>query len=153
MLSRRSFLSATALALVVRPTDALAALAGPALPEVTVYKDPNCGCCHKWVDHMKANGFKVVAHDTSDMDAVKKSFGVPSDLQSCHTGVVGGYAFEGHVPADVIRKLLAEKPKDIRGVAVPGMPQGSPGMETGRVDHYDIIAFDRAGKTKVYARR
>lgn len=151
MLSRRSFISAAAIVLASRPLHALEAFSS--LPDITVYKDPSCGCCIKWVAHMKAAGFKVIAHDTADVASVKASMGVPAALQSCHTGVIAGYAIEGHVPADVVKKLLAEKPKDVRGLAVPGMPQGSPGMETGRTDHYEIMAFDRAGKTRVFASR
>ena len=150
MISRRSFLSAAAVALVARPRNLFAA---SMMPELTVYKSPTCNCCTKWISHMESAGFKVTAHDTNDMDTVKKNFGVPSALQSCHTGVIGGYALEGHVPADVVKKLLAEKPKDVRGLAVPGMPMGSPGMEGGRVDHFNIVAFDKAGKSRVYASR
>jgi hypothetical protein len=123
------------------------------LPPMTVYKSPSCGCCAKWVEHARAAGFVVTPRDTDDVDQVKETMGVPATLASCHTAVVGGYVIEGHVPADLIRRLLTEKPKEIRGLAVGGMPQGSPGMETGRKDAFDVMAFDRAGKSRVYARR
>ena len=122
------------------------------LPLVTVYKDPNCGCCSKWVDHMKAAGFNVTAIDTSDVAGVKQKYNIGSNLQSCHTAVIGDYAIEGHVPADVIKKLLEDKPT-IAGLAVPGMPMGSPGMEGATRERYDVLTFDRAGRTTVYAQR
>lgn len=148
MQTRRSFLlSAAALAVTGRRLFAK----GP--PSVlTVYKDPNCGCCVKWIEHMSKSGFVVTVRDVSNMDEIKKTMRVPAALQSCHTGVIDRYVVEGHVPADVVKKFLAEKPAML-GLAVPGMPSGSPGMEGGRVDHYDIIAFDRDGKTKAYAKR
>ncbi|WP_309672831.1 DUF411 domain-containing protein [Gemmatimonas sp.] len=124
-----------------------------ALPPMTVYKDPNCGCCTEWVSHVKKAGFVVTVRDTADMSSVKASFGVPSALESCHTARVGAYAIEGHVPADLIQKLLREQPV-ARGLAVPGMPMGSPGMEQGsQKDAYDVVLFDKAGKTRVYASR
>ncbi len=129
------------------------AVAGAALPPMTVYKDPNCGCCTEWVNHVRKAGFVVTVRDTADMSSVKASFGVPSALESCHTARVGAYAIEGHVPADLIQKLLREQPV-ARGLAVPGMPQGSPGMEQGAPkDAYDVVLFDKAGKTRVYASR
>jgi hypothetical protein len=124
-----------------------------ALPPLTVYKDPNCGCCTEWVAHVRKAGFVVTVRDTADMSSVKASFGVPVALESCHTARVGAYAIEGHVPADLIQKLLREQPV-ARGLAVPGMPMGSPGMEQGsQKDAYDVILFDKAGKTRVYASR
>ena len=119
-------------------------------PAVTVYKSPTCGCCTKWVDHLRKHGFQVTAKDTEDMNAIKASLGVPRNLTSCHTAVVGKYVIEGHVPAEDITRLLAEKPKVV-GLAVPGMPAGSPGMETGRVDRYDVIAFREGLKSSVFA--
>jgi hypothetical protein len=120
---------------------------------ITVYKDPSCGCCTKWVDHLRANGFAPEVHDRSDMDALKDSLGVPAKLRSCHTAVVGTYVIEGHVPAADVKRLLASKPTKTVGVAVPGMPAGSPGMETGgRADRYDVIAFAPGGATRVFAR-
>ena len=132
--------------LMVRATDA------QELPSITVYKSPTCGCCSKWVDHLEEHEFEAKAIDTDDVRAMKEKFGVPSDLASCHTAVVDGYVVEGHVPADVIKKMLAEEP-EIVGIAVPGMPMGSPGMEGSRVDNYDIVAFKKDGSRSVYESR
>ena len=123
-----------------------------ALPEMTVYKTPTCGCCSAWIDHVKEHGFAVKAKDVPDLSALKKHYGVTQQLASCHTAFVDGYVVEGHVPADVIAKLLKERPK-VKGIAVPGMPMGSPGMEGPRRDRYDVVTFDSAGKTAVYAKR
>lgn len=121
---------------------------------MTVYKSPTCGCCNAWVKHVQAAGYEVVAIDVDDVTPYKKKHGVPLDLASCHTGVIEGYAIEGHVPADVITKLLREKPKNARALAVPGMPMGSPGMEVpGRKDAYNVMLIDKAGKATVYAKR
>ena len=120
---------------------------------ITVYKTPSCGCCKKWVDHVRAAGFVAVVHDVDDMDAVKKREGVPKALQSCHTAIANGYVIEGHVPAADVLRLLRERPKGVRGVAVPGMPGGSPGMEMGGpADKYDVVAFARDGGTRVFAK-
>ncbi|MDQ3698544.1 MAG: DUF411 domain-containing protein [Gemmatimonadota bacterium] len=122
-------------------------------PELVVYKSPTCGCCQAWVNHARASGFRVTTRDLEDLTEVKATFGVPAALQSCHTTTVAGYVIEGHVPADLIRGMLAERPK-FAGIAVPGMPVGSPGMEMGaRKDGYEVIAFEKNGKTRVYARR
>lgn len=131
---------------------ALAALGAGAepLPEVVMHKDPNCGCCGKWAEHLEASGFKVITVPERDMQAVKTRLGVPQRLGSCHTAKVGNYVIEGHVPAATIKRLLSEKPA-VRGLAAPGMPPASPGMDVpGNKDPYDVIAFDRAGKTRVY---
>jgi hypothetical protein len=120
---------------------------------ITVYKSPTCGCCAKWVEHLQAAGFRAEVHDEPQMDAVKTKVGVPAELRSCHTALVEGYAVEGHVPADVIRKLIEERPK-VAGIAVPGMPVGSPGMESGdQKTPYDVVAFTKDGATSVYAKR
>jgi hypothetical protein len=119
---------------------------------VTVYKSPTCGCCGKWVEHMRANGFEVTVNDMPDVAPIKDKQGVPSALRSCHTALVGGYAIEGHVPADLVKKLLKEHP-NAAGIAVPGMPMGSPGMEGATKDTYNIVLFDKTGKTSVYATR
>lgn len=119
--------------------------------EIAVYKDPDCGCCKSWIEHLRKHGFKVVTHDTRDMPTVKTNFGVKTDLQSCHTAMVGGYVIEGHVPAADIQKLLKERPK-VAGLAVPGMPMGSPGMEGPTSQKYDVIAFQKSGATKIFAR-
>ena len=129
-----------------------AAGADRATSEITVYKSPSCGCCSKWVDHLRAAGYTVVAHDTSDPSGVQRSHGVPPKLGSCHTATVGRYVIEGHVPADLIGKLLREGPA-VAGLAVPGMVVGSPGMEGAGAQHYDVVAWDRQGRTSVYARR
>ena len=120
---------------------------------VLVYKTPTCGCCSEWVKHLQEAGFEVETRDLDNLTAIKAELGVDPKLQSCHTAVVGDYVVEGHVPADVIARILEEEP-NIAGVAVPGMPVGSPGMEMGsRVDPYEIIAFDHEGNAKVYDRR
>ena len=122
-------------------------------PSITVYKDPSCGCCTKWVEHLRAAGFRPAVHDRGDMDALKDSLGVPSALRSCHTAVAGKYVIEGHVPASDITRLVAAKPRGVLGLAVPDMPAGSPGMEmSGRRDAYDVVAFSTNGKTSVFAR-
>ena len=123
-----------------------------ALPKVTVYKTSSCGCCKLWVDHMKASGFDVQAMDVSSADvrAVSKAAGLKDDDTSCHTAKVGNYTVEGHVPADDIKRMLKEKPA-IAGIAAPGMPQGSPGMEQGTKEPYDVIAFTKDGKSTVFA--
>jgi hypothetical protein len=123
-----------------------------ATPTVTVYKSPTCGCCTKWVEYMRRQGFRVKAHDVQQMGIVKGERGIPRPLQSCHTADVEGYVIEGHVPSDVIQDLLAKRPP-VSGLAVPGMPAGSPGMEGGRRERYDVIAFTQAGATMVYAQR
>lgn len=125
--------------------------AQPALPAMTVYKSATCGCCTSWVEHARGAGFTVRTIDTEDLAGVKAQMGVPQRLQSCHTVVVGSYLVEGHVPASDVKRMLAEKPA-IRGIAVPGMPVGSPGMEQGsRKDPYQVMAFTTAGVVTVYA--
>jgi hypothetical protein len=119
---------------------------------IKVYKDANCGCCKEWVKHLEENGFTVEVMDMPDLSAVKTKYGVTSELQACHTAVTGDYVVEGHVPADLIVKMLNEKPA-IAGLAVPGMPAGSPGMEGATKERYDVLTFDRAGRTTVYAER
>ncbi len=147
-----SLLLAAVLALSGRAASQTRPAAG-ATHQMTVYKSPTCGCCSKWVEHMKANGFNVTALDVEDIEVPKRTYNVPSSLASCHTGIVGGYVVEGHVPADVVSRMLREKPA-IAGIAAPGMPVGSPGMEVpGHKDAYDIVSFDKAGKTAVYDKR
>lgn len=122
-------------------------------PTIKVYKSPTCGCCALWVDHMREAGFELDVEDTDDMIDIKVDAGLPLQLQSCHTALVDGYVFEGHIPAEVIARFLAEKPS-ASGLAVPGMPIGSPGMEFGdRVDPYDVLQFDAAGNTSIYESR
>ena len=122
-------------------------------PAITVYKDPSCGCCTKWVEHLRAAGLKPTVRDRSDMDALKDSLGVPAALRSCHTAVAGKFVIEGHVPAADLKRLVARAPKGVLGIAVPDMPAGAPGMEMpGRRDRYDVIAFSANGTTSVFAR-
>jgi len=122
--------------------------------KMTVYKDPGCGCCKAWVKHVRDAGFDVDAVDVDDIAAYKRKYGVPESLESCHTAIVNGYVFEGHVPADIISKFVAEKSKKAKGLAVPGMPAGTPGMEMGgRKDKYDVVQFNRDNTTSVYAKR
>ena len=147
-MKRRLFLTAAAAAAA---TTALPAFAAPALPQVEVYKNPDCGCCGAWVDHLKAAGFPVRVHETQDTAVVRKRHGIPDGYGSCHTGVVAGYALEGHVPADDVKRLLARKPQAV-GLSVPGMPVGSPGMEVGsRKDPYQVLLIDKAGRATVFA--
>jgi len=145
----RSALGAAAAIVVAGPAGATTLFSG----KLVVYKSPTCGCCSNWVDHVKAAKFDVEVHDVDNIGAVKQKHGVPAELASCHTCLIDGYVIEGHVPADVIEKLLSEKPK-IAGIAVPGMPVGSPGMEMGnRKDPYNVVAFEKNGKTSIYAKR
>jgi hypothetical protein len=116
---------------------------------IEVWKDPGCGCCTAWVDHLKAAGFSVRTHQVSDMNAARARNRVPQALGACHTARAGGYAIEGHVPASEIKRLLQEKPK-AAGLAVPGMPLGSPGMEADRSQPYDVLLFNADGRTSVY---
>jgi hypothetical protein len=129
-----------------------AAKSAPTDQPITVYKTATCGCCGKWVDHLKAAGFAPTVHVVPTTDAAPPAKGVPTSLRSCHSATLEGYTVEGHVPADVIRQLLKERPK-IAGIAVPGMPAGSPGMESPNPVKYDVIAYDASGKTSVFARK
>ncbi|HVE51778.1 MAG TPA: DUF411 domain-containing protein [Ramlibacter sp.] len=121
---------------------------------VEVWKDPECGCCKEWVSHLEANGFKVKVNDTGN-NAVRARLGIDKKHGSCHTAVVDGYAIEGHVPARDIKRLLAEKPAAV-GLAVPGMPVGSPGMDGavygGRKDAFEVLLLSKDGSSKVYQR-
>ncbi len=117
---------------------------------ITVYKSPTCGCCAEWVDHMREHGFRVAVTDVGALPPVKRTYKVPEDVATCHTGSIGGYFVEGHVPAEDVRRLLRDRP-DIIGIAVPDMPQGSPGMETGTIEKYDVIAIGKDGSRKVWA--
>lgn len=135
------------------PLGAQPGAAQGALPVMTVYKSASCGCCKLWVDHVQKAGFTVKTVDTDDLGAVKRDMGIPARLQSCHTVVVGSYVLEGHVPATDVKRLLTQKPK-VRGLAVPGMPVGSPGMEQGSpaaYDWYDVLSFTADGATAVFA--
>ena len=120
---------------------------------VAVFKSPTCGCCALWNDHMTAAGYAVTSRDMQDVATIKDQYRIPSNLRSCHTALVGGYVVEGHVPADVVAKFLAEKPAGVVGIAVPGMPVGSPGMESadGFKAPYQVMAFTKDGQSRVYA--
>ncbi|MEP1214359.1 MAG: DUF411 domain-containing protein [Marinobacter sp.] len=121
------------------------------LKDIHVYKSPTCGCCTDWVDHLEDNGFKVEVTETNDLNPIKIDAGLTPALASCHTAFVGDYVIEGHVPANDIHRLIAEAPK-ANGLAVPGMPAGSPGMEMGdRKDHYQVLMFNENGQTRVFA--
>jgi hypothetical protein len=123
----------------------------PAQFQAEVWKTPYCGCCKGWVKHLQDSGFAVVAHDVPDTAPKRAELGIPEKLGSCHSARIGGYAIEGHVPAADIKRLLAEKP-DAVGLAVPGMPIGSPGMEQGdQRDKYDVLLVRRGGQTSVYS--
>lgn len=118
-------------------------------PEMTVFKTTTCGCCGKWVEHARAHGIKVIVKDVPSTADHRRQYGVPDRLQSCHTAVVGGYTIEGHVPAAEILRLLKERPKS-KGLAVPGMPLGSPGMEADRREAYSVLLFEKDGAFSVY---
>jgi hypothetical protein len=120
------------------------------LPKMTVWKSPWCGCCGNWIDHMRAAGFEVEVEDVEDLGMVKRMASVPDELQSCHTARVGNYTVEGHVPASDIIRLLEERP-DALGLVVPGMPSGSPGMENGEHDPYDVLMLRQDGETEVFS--
>lgn len=120
-------------------------------PLVTVFKLRTCSCCSKWVEHLQANGFAVKVQEVSDTAGYERQYHVPQNMVSCHTAVVNGFTIEGHVPATEIKRLVNEKPKAV-GLAVPGMPVGSPGMETGRTEAYSVFLFDESGYSSVYAR-
>lgn len=119
--------------------------------ELTVFRSPTCSCCHKWIEHMEAAGFTVKDKITEDMTAIKAQYGVPASLASCHTTIADGYVIEGHIPAEDVQRLLAEKP-EVAGIAVPGMPIGSPGMESGSyVEPYTVFSFTESGETATFA--
>jgi len=116
---------------------------------IAVYKDPNCGCCTAWVAHMNANGFKATVHE-GPIDPVHAKYKIPPALQSCHTGVIGSYIIEGHVPAADVRRLLREKRAGIVGLTIPGMPASAPGMDQKPFQPYTVLAFDAQAKTTVF---
>jgi hypothetical protein len=150
---QHSLIAAAGAALGARSLRAQGSQPQGALPVMTVYKSASCGCCSLWVDHAKADGFTVREVNTDDLNTVKREMGIPARLASCHTVMVGGFIVEGHVPAADVKRLLREKPK-VRGIAVPGMPIGSPGMEQGPVsgyERYDVIAFAADGSVSVFA--
>ena len=126
------------------------AWAATALPTVTVYKSPSCGCCGKWVEYMKANGFPVTTIDTENVAAHKARLGVPVAMGRCHSAEVGGYRVEAHVPAADVKRLLAEKPR-AKGLVSPGMPQSAPGMDIAGKVPYEILLVAKNGTTTIYA--
>ena len=138
--TRRSALGLGAALLVLQRYPAAAAPSA-----ILVHKDPNCGCCSGWVHHLKDAGFAVTVEETTDLEPVKTRLGVPADLAACHTAEVDGYVLEGHVPAAAVRRLLDKRPTAI-GLAVPGMPVGSPGMEGGVPQRYDVVVFGANGR-------
>ncbi len=147
------FISFAVFALVTASIGALTVTPAAAAdgPVITVYKSPDCGCCGAWVEHLKKNGFDARVHEVPDATLYRAKYGVPKALGSCHTAVVGGYAIEGHVPAADIKRLLRERPR-AKGIAVPGMPMGSPGMEGPRKERYETLLFDASGKYVVFER-
>ena len=147
-ISRRAFLAG----LVACPVAAGSVPAAETLPRMVVTKDPSCGCCTGWVEHVRAAGFDVDVVESPEINRLKARLGIPQNLASCHTAEIGGYTIEGHVPAGIIRRLLAEKPQ-ARGLAVAGMPVGSPGMEVEGMepDAYEVILFGPSGQ-RAFAR-
>lgn len=130
---------------------ALPAFAAESLPEVHVYRNPDCGCCGNWVSHLQAAGFRVKVSTVQDTGPMRRSLGIADNLGSCHTAVVAGYALEGHVPAAEVKRLLAMKPV-AAGLTVPGMPQSAPGMDVpGNKDPYQVLLVDKQGRTRVFA--
>ena len=143
-MKRREFLAV----LVVAPA-AISSASAAELPPMTVWKTPWCGCCGAWAQHMTDAGFNVEIREIEDLAQIKAKSGVPNALHSCHTAHVAGYTIEGHVPASDVKRLLSSKP-EVAGLAVPGMPSGSPGMENGQRDAYDVLTFTRSGETTVF---
>lgn len=139
-LTRRSALALFAAVLVVP-----AGAAWAQTPTILVHKDPNCGCCTGWVQHLKDAGFTVTVEETAQLQAIRKRLGVPGDLAACHTAEVAGYVVEGHVPASAIRQLLEKRPVAV-GLAVPGMPAESPGMDGGTPQKYNVVLFGTSGR-------
>ena len=131
----------------------MSTVANQSLPPAVVHKSPSCGCCALWVDHLRAAGFAVQVHDTDNLNPIKEAVGVPVGKGSCHTTQVGGYFVEGHVPAEDIKRLLAEQP-DAKGLVLPGMPMGSPGMEApdGSTAPYTVELVARDGSTHPFAK-
>lgn len=144
--------SATAALLLVSASTLVAWRSAPPLPVMRVVKSPSCGCCAKWTEYVKKSGFTVTIEDKPEFTALKRANGVTKELESCHTAFVGGYVIEGHVPADLIKKLLAEKPAGVKGLAAPGMPASAPGMDMPG-QKYTIYSFDAQGHSKIYAER
>lgn len=132
---------------------ALSAAREPALIPLRVVKSPTCSCCQKWVDYMKTQGFAVTVENRDDFTSLKRANGVTRDLESCHTAFAGDIVIEGHVPADLVKKLLAAKTRGVKGLSAPGMPVGSPGMEGPTKERYTVYSFDAQGNATPYAVR
>lgn len=141
VMTRRSLVGLMAAAIVASPAVAVQAEQAA----ITVYRDPSCGCCASWVQHLRDAGFTVQVEETANLDAIRTRLGVPSDLVACHTAEVAGYVVEGHVPAAALRRLLSERP-NAKGLAVPDMPVGSPGMEGGKPQPYTVVLFGADGQ-------
>ena len=137
----------TAASLIALPRTA----AGQPQPTMTVYKDPSCSCCQEWVNHATVHGYKATVIKT-DMGPIKAKHGIPQNLASCHTTLIGGYIVEGHVPASDVTRLLKEKPKGILGITIPGMPASAPGMDVKPFQPYTVLTFDAKGQTTVWAK-
>jgi len=144
-LIKRFGATAAALTLTLSVAHAFAA------EEITVFKSATCGCCGKWIEHLRKSGYNVRVSNVEAMSAVKARFNVPAEMSSCHTAVIGGYVIEGHVPASDIQRLLKEKPK-VAGLAAPGMPPGAPGMEGSRAEPYSVMSFTKDGGSAVFAK-
>jgi hypothetical protein len=144
-LSRRNLI-----ALLAAMPWSISSATAAALPDVTVHRDPSCGCCGAWAEHLRRAGFPVRIAETSNLNSIKQRLGVPADLMSCHTAEVSGFVIEGHVPAGAVRRLVAERPQAV-GLAAPGMPAGSPGMEGGSPETYEVILFGPEGR-RIFAR-
>jgi hypothetical protein len=145
-MNRRSLLLGTATLLAP-----WSSFAGDRRAVATLYKDPDCGCCSGYADHLRRSGFEVSVVETRDLAPIKRRYGVPADLEGCHTTVVGGYAVEGHVPISAVRRLLAERPP-VKGISLPGMPSGSPGMGGEKQGPFTVLAFGgTGGPHEVYA--
>jgi len=158
MLTRKSLLSLSAILVTGGITTAFSGIVNanpsnnltPETLQITSYRSPNCGCCHGWIEHLKAEGFTVKDNVTENLETIKAENNVPQNLTACHTAVINGYVVEGHIPASDIKRLLREKP-DVAGIAVPGMPIGSPGMESGNIkEPYTVFTFTEEGETQVY---
>jgi hypothetical protein len=143
-MKRKTFIYALLAAPLLIPQRSAAAA-----PLVSVFKDPNCGCCGKWVEHLRTSGFQVSVQEVRDLATYRRKFGVPDALASCHTATIGDYVVEGHVPVREIQRILKERPK-AKGLAVPGMPLGSPGMESAKTQAYSVLLFDVNGRETVY---
>jgi len=150
-MTRRTWMAQVAVAVPAAAMAPLVTLGAQTKTPITIYKDPGCGCCEKWVAHMNANGFVATVHDTADMKPIKARYKVPAALESCHTASVGGYVIEGHIPAADVKTLLARKPAGVVGLTIPGMPASAPGMDLQPFKPYTVLSFDAAGKTTTFA--